>query len=120
MLCLGSENSIRLMSYVSAVAKEIPRLYPPSGTARYMNPGSGFKIQFQKTGESLCLDGMVIYNCETLVHRGETAYGNTKDDFVPERGLDSSSGPPPQAHGGRSNGAPAIASGRNWRCLKPG
>lgn len=51
MLCLGSENIILRMSYVSAVAKEILRFYPPSGTARYMNPGSGFKIQLLKTGE---------------------------------------------------------------------
>lgn len=95
MLCSGGEDLIRRMNYVSAVIKEILRLYPPSGTARYTNPGSGFNIQLPETGESLCLDGMVIYNCETLVHRDEAVYGDTKDDFNPERWLDSSSDPAP-------------------------
>ena len=39
------EEMISRMYYISAVIKEILRLYPPSGSARYMSPGSGFTVQ---------------------------------------------------------------------------
>jgi cytochrome P450 len=74
------------LQYTSAVIKEILRLYPSSGTARLVPQGSGAYIQLPD-GRSLCIDGVLMYNCETLIHRDETAYGESKDDFVPERWL---------------------------------
>lgn len=59
-----------------------------------MTPGSGFAVQLPDDGCALCLDGMLVYNCETLVHRDEAVYGDTKDDFIPERWLDSNRAPP--------------------------
>ncbi|OHW91418.1 cytochrome p450 [Colletotrichum incanum] len=53
----------------------------------------GFALQAQTfhlqlpDGTSLCVDGMVLYNCATLIQRDPEVYGSTKDDFVPERWL---------------------------------
>ncbi|PWY81861.1 cytochrome P450 [Aspergillus heteromorphus CBS 117.55] len=93
LLAPGGGDILRQMSYTSAVIKEILRLYPPSGTARYMPPGKGFTVQLPD-GSPLCLDGVIIYSCATLVHRDEAVYGPTKDEFVPERWLgDTDTGP---------------------------
>jgi cytochrome P450 len=86
---LLSEQGDRLlsrMSYISAVIKEILRLYPPSGTARYCEPGSGFTIKLPG-GDNLCLDGVVLYNCETIIQRDEKVFGETRNTFMPERWL---------------------------------
>ncbi|GIK05317.1 hypothetical protein Aspvir_009423 [Aspergillus viridinutans] len=74
------------LQYTSAVIKEIHRLYPASGTARLVPEGAGAYIELPD-GRSLCIDGVLMYNCETLIHRDETVYGESKDDFLPERWL---------------------------------
>ncbi|GJP97931.1 cytochrome P450 [Aspergillus niger] len=86
LLAPGGDDLLKRMSYTSAVIKEILRLYPPSGSARYMPPGTGFTVQLPD-GKTLCLDGVVIYNNTTLVQRDEKVYGPTKDEFIPERWL---------------------------------
>ncbi|KAF9874534.1 cytochrome p450 [Colletotrichum karsti] len=80
------EEITRKMTYTSAVIKEILRLYPPAGSARLCPPGSNFYVHLQD-GTSLCAEGMVLYNCATIIQRDANVFGSTKDDFVPERWL---------------------------------
>ncbi|OLN86610.1 putative sterigmatocystin biosynthesis P450 monooxygenase stcS-like protein 3 [Colletotrichum chlorophyti] len=85
LLSRGDEITPKMV-YTSAVIKEILRLYPPAGSARRCPPGSNFYLQLPD-GSSLCADGLVLYNCATLIQRDPEVYGSTKDDFVPERWL---------------------------------
>lgn len=96
MLCAAQgKDLLSRMSYTTAVTKEVLRLHPPVGTARYMPRGSGITVQLpddeKGAGRTICLDGMNVYNCPTIIHRDESIYGATKDDFIPERWLDSAS-----------------------------
>ncbi|KAK5636947.1 hypothetical protein RRF57_012659 [Xylaria bambusicola] len=97
---------VQKMTYISAVIKEVLRLHPPAATARYSEPGTGFTVR-APTGEEYCLDGVVIYNCEAIMHRDPDVYGDTADRFVPERWLHD---------GGAGSQVPASA----WRPFERG
>jgi cytochrome P450 len=74
------------MTYTTAVIKETLRRWPPAGTARMTKPGAGLRVQ-TSTGEYL-LEGVSIYNCALMTHRDPKVYGDTADEFLPERWLD--------------------------------
>ncbi|KAH7304165.1 cytochrome P450 [Stachybotrys elegans] len=82
----GGKDFINHLPYTSAVIKEILRLHPPAGTGRYSPPGTGFKVRTQ-TGQEYCLDGTIVYICHTIIHRDPAIYGDTVNDFIPERWL---------------------------------
>ncbi|KAJ3546154.1 hypothetical protein NM208_g2144 [Fusarium decemcellulare] len=86
----NGKDLIHHMIYVSAVIKEVLRMYPPAATARYSEPGSGFTVR-TKTGQEYCLDGTVMYNCHTVLHRDPEVYGASANEFVPERWLGDTS-----------------------------
>ncbi|KUL87439.1 hypothetical protein ZTR_04763 [Talaromyces verruculosus] len=89
MLLSRGDELIGKMTYTSAVIKEVLRLHPPSGSARYTPKGTGYNVQ-TPGGETICLDGMIVYNCETIIQRDEMIFGETKDAFVPERWIGNS------------------------------
>ncbi|KAI0883929.1 cytochrome P450 [Annulohypoxylon maeteangense] len=92
---------IHRMTYISAVIREILRLHSPAGSIRVANPGSGFSVSTSR-GE-YNLDGNWIYINHNLIHRDRAVFGDTADNFVPERWL-------------ASDGLPASA----WRPFERG
>jgi cytochrome P450 len=82
---------IHRMPYITAVIKEVLRLYPPAGTARMAPPGTGFTVRTPDS-QTYCLDGMIIYNCATIIQRDRSVFGDSANDFVPERWLGDKSG----------------------------
>lgn len=87
LLAPGGDDIIRQMTYISAVLKEVMRLYPPAGSIRTSEPGSGFVVKTSQ-GE-YNLDGNWIYLNHHLIQRDRAVFGDTADDFVPERWLQS-------------------------------
>ncbi|KAI1132888.1 cytochrome P450 [Nemania abortiva] len=74
------------MTYVNAVIRETLRLHPPASTARMTTPGSGFTVKTQ-AGEEYLMDGLVMYPCASIIQRDPNVFGDTADDWVPERWL---------------------------------
>lgn len=114
VLVKRGDEVMRKMTYTSAFVKEILRLYPPAGSARFAPPGSGFFVT-ARDGGRYCLDGKVIYLCATLIQRDPEVYGPTADEFVPERWLGEEAG---EGEGEKGTGA-GIAAGA-WRPFERG
>lgn len=90
LLSPGGPDLVHRMTYITAVIKETLRLHPPAATARYTPDGTGFTVR-TPAGEDYCLDGMIIYNCEGLIQRDSSVYGDSANHFVPERWLGDAS-----------------------------
>ncbi|RWA06927.1 hypothetical protein EKO27_g8184 [Xylaria grammica] len=84
----GGADLVCRMLYIMAVIKETLRLHTPASTARYSAAGTGLTVR-TPTGDELCVDDMVVYNCSAIIHRDPAIYGDTADHFVPERWLSS-------------------------------
>ncbi|KAK4184333.1 putative sterigmatocystin biosynthesis P450 monooxygenase stcS [Podospora australis] len=120
LLAPGGEELINRMTYTSAVIKEALRLWPPASTARMAAPGTNFVVTTPE-GQNVCLDGLVIYNCAFMIQRDPRVFGETANEFIPERWLgdksgimSSSSNTDDQKEGGRR--FPAAA----WRPFERG
>ncbi|KAI1385113.1 cytochrome P450 [Hypoxylon trugodes] len=77
------------MTYIIAVIKETLRLHTPASTARYSTTGNFYTIR-TPTGEELGLDDVIVYNCNSIIHRDPRVYGDTAEHFKPERWLGGS------------------------------
>ncbi|KAF3769409.1 cytochrome P450 [Cryphonectria parasitica EP155] len=91
----GGQELVHRMMYISAVIKEVLRLHPPAGSIRTSYPGTGFVVS-TKQGE-YNLDGDWIYLNHNIMGRDRAVFGDTADDFVPERWLDDSPACPASA-----------------------
>lgn len=94
LLAPGGRELIHRMAYTSAVIKETLRLWPPGATSRMTSPGDGFQIR-TAGGESLCVDGLMIYHVHSIIQRDPSVFGDTADYFVPERWLGDTEKMPP-------------------------
>lgn len=112
LLSPGGPDTVHRMLYISAVIKETLRLQPPSATARYVEHGTGFTVRTPE-GEDYCLDGTIIYNCESIIQRDPAVYGDSTDCFMPERWLSSA------ADGSNSNSNSNIPASA-WRPFERG
>ncbi|KAI1259185.1 cytochrome P450 [Xylariaceae sp. FL1019] len=88
---LSNENQecLNKMTYTTAVVKETLRLWPPAGSARLTIPGAGITVS-APNGETYNLEGVSIYNCHIMIQRDPAVYGDSANDWVPERWLDKS------------------------------
>ncbi|KAL3461935.1 cytochrome P450 [Aspergillus heterothallicus] len=107
-----AEALLSRMVYLAAIVKETLRLHPPAGTGRFVPQGTGFNVTLPD-GQTLCLDGMILHNCETIIQRDENVYGPSKDAFVPERWLENITSKEP---GDNAGSIPASA----WRPFERG
>lgn len=93
LLAPGGAELLSQMLYTSAIIKETLRLHPPAGTARYSPPGTNLQLKLPG-GQQICPDGLVIWINTSLVQRDPAVWGETADDFVPERWLGDTSSIP--------------------------
>ncbi|KUJ12229.1 cytochrome P450 [Mollisia scopiformis] len=89
-LTQNGEHALQKMHYINAVIKETLRLHAPAGTVRMTEPGTGFTVR-ASTGEEYCTDGLIMYACHSIIQRDPTVFGDTADDWVPERWLGEAS-----------------------------
>jgi cytochrome P450 len=113
------DESIKALSYTSACIKEALRLWPPAASARLSPPGKGFKVRLDD-GQEVCLDGTMLYLNHFLIQRDPKVYGETANDFMPERWLgDTDTSATGTAEEGSQAGASKIPISA-WRPFERG
>ncbi|KAF2396646.1 cytochrome P450 [Trichodelitschia bisporula] len=85
-LLSGKEDLLGRLTYTSAIIKETLRLYPAAASARRSLPGSGLTLRLSD-GRDLCVDGWVLYVNHYSIMRDPKVYGESADEFMPERWL---------------------------------
>ncbi|VUC24471.1 unnamed protein product [Clonostachys rosea] len=83
----GGAELVHQMTYISAVIRETLRLHPPIGSVRMTMPNSGSTCIVSTPQGEYCLDGTWMYISHNIIHRDRTVYGETADEFRPERWL---------------------------------
>lgn len=93
----GGAELLGAMTYGAAVIKETLRLHPPAATVRMTPPGSGFELTLPPAdgegggGKTVCADGCIMYLTSYVMQRDVGVWGDTVDEFVPERWLGDTS-----------------------------
>lgn len=82
------------MTYATAVIKETLRLHPPAASVRMTAPGTDFQLTLPG-GKTVCPDGCIMYLNSFIIQHDVTVWGETVDEFVPERWLGDTSWMPP-------------------------
>ena len=83
------DETTKALPYTSACIKEALRLWPPAGSARMAPAGSGFKLRLDD-GREICTEETILYINHFIIQRDPKVYGETANDFVPERWLGDS------------------------------
>ncbi|KXJ87340.1 cytochrome P450 52A11 [Microdochium bolleyi] len=78
--------SITSLKYTDAIVKETLRLHPPGTTARRTAKGSD-TILTMPNGDKLNVDGIILSPVAYIIQRDRNVFGETADDFMPERWL---------------------------------
>lgn len=99
LLAPGGPELLAQMTYATAVIKETLRLHPPAASVRMTSPGTDFKLVLppdeknNKGGQprEICTDGTIMYLNAFIIQRDRAVWGDTADDFVPERWLGDTS-----------------------------
>lgn len=86
----GGAELLSHLTYTSAVIKEALRLHPPAGSARMSPPGTNLQLTLPG-GQQICPDGCVMWINAMLIQRDPAVWGETANDFVPERWLGDTS-----------------------------
>jgi cytochrome P450 len=84
------DQALKQLTYTSACIKEALRLWPPASSARMSVPEKGCKVRLDD-GSEVCIDGTVLYLNHFLIQRDPKVYGDSADEFVPERWLGNTS-----------------------------
>lgn len=93
LLAPGGAELLSQMIYTSAIIKETLRLHPPAGSARMSPPGTNFQLNLPG-GKQICPDGLVLWINPNLIQRDPAVWGETANDFLPERWLGDTSSIP--------------------------
>ena len=103
--------------YTSACIKEALRLWPPGASVRMSHNGFALRTS---AGEDVCVDECVIYLNQHIIHRDPKVYGETADEFIPERWVgDSETSSTIRDEDGNSTGASRTPNSA-WRPFERG
>lgn len=90
----GGAELLNQMTYSAAVIKETLRLHPPAASVRMTPPGANFQLTLPD-GKTICPDGCIMYLNSSIIQHDMNVWGETVDEFVPERWLGDTSWMPP-------------------------
>ncbi|KAK7992351.1 hypothetical protein PG988_001145 [Apiospora saccharicola] len=116
------EDIVRRMTYIGAVMKEVLRLYPPAGSVRAVPPGTEFVVSTSQ-GDEYNLDDTWVYLDHYMIQRDRAVFGETADEFIPERWLHQEEERGPDGKGKESYGdwsGSGSTPSSAWRAFERG